>query len=72
MKKTKFDKNVQILTYKPNTCLNSSERGGRKPQQLIFQIYIPNSAPRPIFSFEIVLTVRNKLIMTLGYREIHR
>ena len=25
MKKTKFDKNVQILTYKPNTCLNSGE-----------------------------------------------
>ena len=25
MKKTKFDKSVQILTYKPNTCLNSGE-----------------------------------------------
>ena len=27
MKNTKFDKNVQILTYKPNTCLNSGEQG---------------------------------------------
>ena len=25
MKKTKFDKNVQNLKYKPNTCLNSGE-----------------------------------------------
>ena len=25
MKKSKFDKNVQNLTYKPNTCLNSGE-----------------------------------------------
>ena len=28
MKKTKFDRNVQILTYKPNTCLNSGEWRG--------------------------------------------
>ena len=25
MKKTKFDKNVQNLTYQPDTCLNSGE-----------------------------------------------
>ena len=25
MKKTKFDKNVQNITFKPDTCLNSGE-----------------------------------------------
>ena len=36
MKKTKFDKNVQILTYKPNTCLNSGENNLLKDLAGIF------------------------------------
>ena len=33
MKKTKFDKNVQILTYKPNICLNSGESRSKEENQ---------------------------------------
>ena len=38
-----------------------SSSGERERQRLIFLIYIPNLTLCSIFSFEVILTVRNKL-----------